>query len=754
MLGSMDGATDGAIAAPEGSSPEAVELGRALGVTAETAQRLVDAGYATPAAVRALSAESLARLGIGPSDRDAIRSGSNDRSKAASPGPLDADRIADRWVGSVQHADRGRRRKLPPTAKGSTEVLRRWVEGDDRVMEEWIRSSDTAPSPPPAPAPPLAPAPEESATVPRASDVAGPQPVSEREETVVRWLTGLLDRVKSDQFDPASMIQEFQDLQRQLFDERTKRKLLEDQVEHVKRGSIAVIKYVRSREAKEREAAVRGKEAEIADLKVRLSALTGSPDAPPGPSGSPPGSGEPVGEGGAADGPARDAEAGLREQFAEREHQFIERETELRRRVVQLEGEVRRLSSAAEQAAGRAELVARGGGPADAELTRRLEEAAQRERDLVARENELRAKFEEIRIGTEELERRRTPLEFKEKELAVYDQQLQTRRQALDIEARRVEEQRREFGGTSVAKSSEAARLEDLHHELSKRDAELRAREEQLLEKTRELEKLAGRAAQAEADQIHADNTAAAEAPKVHSGVRRLDDLLFGGFPTGAQILLNGPAHTGKDVLARLFSVEGLRAGIPSIWVVTDKSHTQVREDLAQLYPGFADVEKKGMLRFVDLYSVSVGSTAPVPGVRFLASTGKAVLDQLAQSVNGFGEELKEKFSSYRLVFESVSTLTAYLDTSATFRFLQPLVGRRKLDGAVGYYVLESGMHSESDLETLEHMVDGSLNLKIEQMKTFLSVRGIGEAQARSWVGYTFTKRSFNLGSFSLEHIR
>ena len=63
-------------------------------------------------------------------------------------------------------------------------------------------------------------------------------------------------------------------------------------------------------------------------------------------------------------------------------------------------------------------------------------------------------------------------------------------------------------------------------------------------------------------------------------------------------------------------------------------------------------------------------------------------------------------------------------------------------------------MHSESDLETLEHMVDGSLNLKVDQMKTFLSVRGIGEAQARSWVGYTFTKRSFNLGSFSLEHIR
>jgi hypothetical protein len=63
-------------------------------------------------------------------------------------------------------------------------------------------------------------------------------------------------------------------------------------------------------------------------------------------------------------------------------------------------------------------------------------------------------------------------------------------------------------------------------------------------------------------------------------------------------------------------------------------------------------------------------------------------------------------------------------------------------------------MHTEADLETLEHMVDGSVNLKIDQLKTFLSVRGIAEAQSRAWIGYTFTKRSLNLGSFSLDHIR
>jgi KaiC/GvpD/RAD55 family RecA-like ATPase len=646
--------------------------------------------------------------------------------------------------------------------KESTDVLRKWVDGDDRAMEEWIRSSEAdrpVPATPLVPVP--APGPSEGAAPPAPVESAAGASVVEREETVVRWLTGLLDRVKTDQFDPSTMIQEVQDLQRQLFDERTKRKQLEDEVEHVKRGSIAVIKYVRSHEAKERELALRTKDDEIAEMKLRLLALEGVDGHRATPTPSPaaaeaagaPGA-APVATADAVEKATREVDQRLREEFSEREHEYIERETELRRRIVQLEGDVRSLSSQTEAARDRESILTKDRGPLAEDLAQRLQQAQQIEKDLVARENELRTRFEEIRISAEENERRRGLLEFKEGELAAFDTQLQTRRQALDIQARRLEEQRREIGPAGSAPSDEARRMEDLRHQLSQKESELRARESQLAQRVQELERMTGATAEAEANKLQAEAVASVAEPKVKSGVRRLDDLLYGGFPVGSEILVNGPAHTGKDVLARLFSAEGLRLGVPSIWVVTDKTYQQVREDLAGLYPGFADAEKKGMVRYADLYSRSVGVTPAAPGVRFLSSTDKNVLDQLAETVNVYAEELKEKFSGYRLIFESVSTVTAYLDTSATFRFLQPFVGRRKIDGAVSYFMLDSGMHSESDLETLEHMVDGSINLKSEQMKTLLSIKGIGEAQARSWVGYTFTKRSFNLGSFSLEHIR
>jgi KaiC/GvpD/RAD55 family RecA-like ATPase len=744
---------------PEGVAPasssvrpaDADALAKALGVGADTAETLLQAGYASPASARELSQSALERLGVATVDIERILT------TPASPGPpagaAEQDRIVERWAGTVRKGERGRRHRVAAPSRDSTETLRKWVDGDDSAMEEWIQSSQPARPAVPGPMPATGPAePEEPG---RAGATAGaPSPVLEREETVVRWLTGLLDRVKTDQFDPSSLIQETQDLQRQLYDERTKRKQLEEEVEHVKRGSIAVIKYVRSHEAKEKEIALRSKDDEIAEMKLRLLALEGADGraaAPATAAGAP--AAVPVGyTADAVERATRDLEARLREEFAEREHDYIERETDLRRRAVQLEGEVRNLRAETERARERSEMLTKEGGATASEVDRRLAEADQRERDLITRENEVRARFEEIRIRADELERRREPLETRERELATYEQQLKTRAQALDAEARRLEENRSSSAGSGAVSFEDAQRVEMLRAELRKREEELKGREMSLQARTLEVERMAARAT-AEADGAHAEAPAAADV-KVRSGIRRLDDLLYGGFPAGAQLLVNGPAHTGKDVLARLFCVEGLKLGIPSIWVVTDSTWMQVRDDLSQLYPGYAEAEKNGMVLFADLYSRSVGSTQTAPGVRMISSTDKGVLDQLAQTVNGFSEELKERYPTYRLLFESVSTVTAYLDATATFRFLQPFIGRRKIDQAVGYYVLDRGMHSDADLETLEHMVDGSINLKVEQLKTFLSVKGIGETQSRAWIGYTFTKRSINLGSFSLDHIR
>jgi KaiC/GvpD/RAD55 family RecA-like ATPase len=742
------------------------DLCRAFGIAPSTAQLLVAAGYRTPEQVRALSDADLRLAGIDPADIVHIRTGAEAQAPEPPPASVNdpppvvgrtavsGEKIVERWLDTVKRNERPKRRHVPLPAKDSTDVLKKWVEGDDRAMEAWIQASEAGrpaqvpivPSPAPETGPATLPSTAEG-EAPAAPAVSGISPLlQEREETVVRWLTDLLDRVKSDQFDPHSLVQEVQDIQRQLFEERAKRKQLEDEVEHVKRGSIAVIKYVRSREARSRDQAVQTKDAEIAELRLRLlqGGLSTASDAVP------------ISGTGAPIDPAtvREAETRVRGEYQVRENQFIERETELRRRIVQLEAEVRNLRTESEVVNQRARLLSLDEGSLPESIDERLKAFDARERELLVRENELRTKFEEIRIGSEEIERRRAPLSFKERELAAWELQLKTTKQALELEARRIEQARTEERSAPAIPAEQLKQIEDLRSDLNRKEEELRSREGFIHQKMEELEVLQRKAAEWQADQIHADVVASATEIRVRSGVRRLDDLVFGGFPLGSQVLVNGPSHTGKDILARLFIAEGLKAGVPALWVVTDKTYTQIREEMTGLLPAYPQYETRGLVRYVDLYSRSLGVTQADPSARLLSATDKGGIDQVATVVNQFSQELKEKAPSYRLVFESVSTLTAYLDTTGMFRFLQPFVGRRKLDGAAAYYVLETGMHTDSDLQTLEHMMDGSLNLKVDQLKTFLQIKGITDAQSRAWVGYTFTKRSFSLGSFSLDHIR
>jgi hypothetical protein len=96
----------------------------------------------------------------------------------------------------------------------------------------------------------------------------------------------------------------------------------------------------------------------------------------------------------------------------------------------------------------------------------------------------------------------------------------------------------------------------------------------------------------------------------------------------------------------------------------------------------------------------------------------------------------------------------AYLDPASTFRFLQPFAGRRKRDKAVTLYVIEKGMHGEQDIQMLGSLMDGMVDFKVEQLKTYLSVKGISDAQSRAWIQYMYSKQGISIGSFTLDHIR
>jgi hypothetical protein len=67
---------------------------------------------------------------------------------------------------------------------------------------------------------------------------------------------------------------------------------------------------------------------------------------------------------------------------------------------------------------------------------------------------------------------------------------------------------------------------------------------------------------------------------------------------------------------------------------------------------------------------------------------------------------------------------------------------------------MDRGMHSDTEIQTLAHLMDGSVEFKTDGVKTFLSVQGLTDVQSRAWIQYTYTKKGLNIGSFALDHIR
>ncbi|MDE1819294.1 MAG: hypothetical protein KGJ23_03120 [Euryarchaeota archaeon] len=836
-----------------------------LKITHEQAVRLEEAGYRSPDEVRLSEPERLSKLDFSDEEIKRLREG---EPTAAEGGEAPSDALLEKWLQDRKRSgsDRAARGKRPKGLAGKNapgaDLLKRWVAGDDSVMDAWIKeepakaaaggtasaggppgpAAPTSPSNTPAPSPgsseTLAPSPPSPPPTPPATESAGPTPsvtsvapvpsgptapgapgavgpagpaapsapaappagevpapkeggkarppplrakaaaaagaapavagaeisdLRAREETVLKWLTELLDKAKAENFDPGQLLREAQDLTRQLHEERGRRRELEEELEHVKKGSVAVIKYVRNREARAREEAIAAKEADILELRRQLESARAS--------GSSLDTQKVLAErdekirsleedldkaktvAGTSTGAQHELTARFQEEMEKKDRDFAEKEAELKRKVIKAEEEVQKVRSAQELAERHAQLAKMDEKNLTSELKSKLATVEARERSIVTKETEFKTKIEELMVKADEFEKKRAPMAYKEQELIRWEEELRVKEGTVKAQMREVEQAKKE--GTNVEERDKLRRLEDLKAEIQKKEDEMRQKEAYLNQKLEELERKERDVTEEEIERAREDLKAEVAQNKVKTGVNRLDDLLLGGVPLGTSVLVNAPSHTGKDVMARLMAAEGLKKGVPILWILSDKATSTLREEMTAVLPSYLEYEKKGLVRYVDLYSMSLGITTADPLVTMLSTEDKNFLESLSKAVDEVAADFRKKAEYYRLIFETVSTVTAYLDDAqSSFRFLQPFVGRRKRDKAVAYYLVDTGMHSENDIQVLEHMMDGSVNLKVDQLKTYLAVKGLGDVASRAWIAYTFTKKVFNIGSFSLDHIR
>lgn len=371
------------------------------------------------------------------------------------------------------------------------------------------------------------------------------------------------------------------------------------------------------------------------------------------------------------------------------------------------------------------------------------EEIMEKDRVIGELKNELMLKEEEMRKLQE-------MIKYKEEELSRREEEILFREKKLEEEMRDIEMARKEVSNLNEIVLKR--RLEELEEEIKKKEEEIRIKEKYLRAKERELEAKMKGLVEEEVELAEEEIKAEIQEKKVKTGTRRLDDLLYGGFPIGSNILIYGPPYSKKEVLVYSFIAEGLRKGVPAILILTDKTVDEIREDMKYVLPAYREYEKLGLVHYIDAYSRSIGDTNEIEGVIYLDS--QVDVDAMMRAVEEIVKKIKENVKYYRLAFMSLSTVMAYLEPQALLRFLQPFTTRRKRDGAVSLYLLEKGLHGENEIQMVGYLMDGMIEFKIETHKTYLTVHGITEAQSRNWIEVSATRSGLTLGSFTLGHIR
>jgi len=443
-------------------------------------------------------------------------------------------------------------------------------------------------------------------------------------------------------------------------------------------------------------------------------------------------------------------ESRFRSELKEKEQEFVKAEKELKTRIEELETDLEQKIFEHQMKEEGMKLSKLDGSEVDKEIEQKLKSVQTKEKQILDLETQVNRLKDDLEERNSELRKIKEVLDYKEEELARRDEDLQYREKRYSEEVRRLEEAKKE--NATIVDSESKKRLEALRSDVQKKEAELKAKEEYMAAKERELRRREQGIIEDEITKREEERVLELQQVKVKTGNPRLDDLLLGGIPFGANVLIYGPPFIGKETLVNQFMAEGLKKGVPCIWVLTDKTPANMREEMKLVLSGYEEYEELGLVKYVDSYSRSMGDTTQDKYTVYVDEP--TAHDRISDSVDKIAKEFKAKHEYYRLGFRTVSTLVAYSDPNTAFRFLSPLCGRRKRDKAVSMFTIEKGVHSDQEIQMLGSIMDGMIDFKVDQLKTYFSVRGITDVQSRSYIKYNASRHGLSIGSFALDHIR
>jgi KaiC/GvpD/RAD55 family RecA-like ATPase len=211
---------------------------------------------------------------------------------------------------------------------------------------------------------------------------------------------------------------------------------------------------------------------------------------------------------------------------------------------------------------------------------------------------------------------------------------------------------------------------------------------------------------------------------RIKTGIIGLDDKIEGGFVLYSVNFVTGKTGTGKTAFAASFLYEGAKNGEPGLYVTTEESESDIKEDVKAMFGwDLENLERKGLIKFLHI--------KPTLPSRLASDEDLAKLTRLY--VFDLGEKIAQMVSENkikRLVLDSISIIEMfikddYLRKVAIMQLTEKLKELRVTSLITGTIQEESEALSFSGI--VEFAADSVIKLDfvpvVEEFKRTLTVR-------------------------------
>jgi len=150
------------------------------------------------------------------------------------------------------------------------------------------------------------------------------------------------------------------------------------------------------------------------------------------------------------------------------------------------------------------------------------------------------------------------------------------------------------------------------------------------------------------------------------------------------------------------------------------------------------ELKPEDKIIFIDCYSWRISTSNREKEEYQLSNISR--LNELEQLFIKATETLKIKGNGL-IIFDSLSDLLLHTEEKSVFKLIQLITGRIKAVNSNGIFLIESGIHDDKQVATINYIMDGTIEMKIDEDKRQMRIKRMTDTiHPLQWIDFEIKK--------------